>query len=849
MKTLYLLDYNNYYNRIVKKENSLSDYQNYLVKYKGAQNDSNGNTAVITGVNFIENDFVDTQQVVNWGGDLPNYVIVVNEDNSIASRWFVVNTIRTREGQLKLTLHRDVIVDNWTTVLNAPAFIEKGTPLDIEDSAIYNNENMSFNQIKRKEIWLKDKTNCPWIVAYLIPDSLSESKTISFDPEEYPYDAQTGVTFHESFMYQYSNFAPSSSRQYILEQTSQGTNKNLTLLFKTRLIGDNEDTYWNIIIDKDLNVVDTRKVTLGSGDTAVMTIPFMGTALSFGGDKNYYINAEVVNEIAHKLEPVKDSIFDQSKWTVSEQPTSVSNPTLYTEFIRAGQGSIYRFDTATEGHYEYFSFSIATNNRMTHYSPATKNSSVYNDVLTTLQNNPTVNAYNEFVEDNTIQFDTNGTDLVEFGGIYEYKFLDGNQFLKTSVTISPSLLKPTVDSSFAMLCMPYSDQRSEVFSSGSASQFTVLSKATGLAIMQRMVTELGQSVVSDIQLLPYCPLRNLIDASDKLNILGASKAYVKDEYNHTVQVLVCATVSRFEFSIDLPSPISAGETILDKKIINETQLYRLSSPLYDASFDFNPAKNSGVTKINVDFRYKPYAPYIHLAPDFDGLYGTDFDDARGLTVAGDFSIDQVSSAWTEYQIQNKNYQRMFDRQIQNIEVNNKIEREQQKWQIAAGVAQGAAQGYQMGSSTFMGLGGLFGLGAAGAAAGAAAAAAAGAADLRLSDQRRSENLNYVKDQFAMQMQNIQALPNTITKISAFDMNIRYYPFLEYYTCTDEEVKALKLKIQYSGMTIQRIGTFAQYLNPDSPYLQGYLIRNEGAGLDYHIVAAINSELKQGVFIK
>ena len=50
---LYILKYNNYYNRTIKKEDSLTDYLQYQL----------GN--VIQGVSFNPGDGVATQQVVN----------------------------------------------------------------------------------------------------------------------------------------------------------------------------------------------------------------------------------------------------------------------------------------------------------------------------------------------------------------------------------------------------------------------------------------------------------------------------------------------------------------------------------------------------------------------------------------------------------------------------------------------------------------------------------------------------------------------------------------------------------------------------------------------------------------
>ena len=87
------------------------------------------------------------------------------EVSTIISRWFIVDAQRSRTGQWNLNLKRDVIVDNYNTVLSAPAFIQKAT-LPVDSPLLYTNEGMTFNQIKKSETLLKDKSECPWLVAY-----------------------------------------------------------------------------------------------------------------------------------------------------------------------------------------------------------------------------------------------------------------------------------------------------------------------------------------------------------------------------------------------------------------------------------------------------------------------------------------------------------------------------------------------------------------------------------------------------------------------------------------------------------------------------------------------------------
>ena len=105
------------------------------------------------------NDNIDTiatfgTRASNYSGE-GDYLIVV-ENNELVSRWFIIDALFTRQGQWQLQLHRDLIVDFYDDVVNAPCFIEKAT-LAPGDPLMFNYENMTFNQIKTKEYLLKDE--------------------------------------------------------------------------------------------------------------------------------------------------------------------------------------------------------------------------------------------------------------------------------------------------------------------------------------------------------------------------------------------------------------------------------------------------------------------------------------------------------------------------------------------------------------------------------------------------------------------------------------------------------------------------------------------------------------------
>ena len=100
---LLLLHYNNYFNRIIKKENTIADYKAADADYKEASN-----------INFNPGDGVSTSLVLGLGqnGSLFgkyefDYLVayeVVDNITKIDSRWFILEQDRKRGGQYELTL-------------------------------------------------------------------------------------------------------------------------------------------------------------------------------------------------------------------------------------------------------------------------------------------------------------------------------------------------------------------------------------------------------------------------------------------------------------------------------------------------------------------------------------------------------------------------------------------------------------------------------------------------------------------------------------------------------------------------------------------------------------------------
>ena len=284
---------------------------------------------------------------------------------------------------------------------------------------------------------------------------------------------------------------------------------------------------------------------------------------------------------------------------------------------------------------------------------------------------------------------------------------------------------------------------------------------------------------------------------------------------------------------------------IERKVKSECELVRLCSPNGSNSFDFNPQMNDGFDYIQVDCTYKPYSPYIHVAPDFAGLYGDNFNDTRGLIVQGDFSLPTLTSQWKEYEINNKNYANVFDRETQSLEFQEQKRRTQAVVGVISGTVTGAVSGAATGLLTAGGGGAI-----AGALAGGGASLGAGIADYHISKELYAEQMSLRSDRFNYSLDNIKARPNGLAKTSAFTNNNKIFPFLEFYSATDTEKEALRQKIRYEGMKLGVIGTISKYGHGPEPhtYFRGTLIRLENYCADYHFIQALTNELMMGIFV-
>lgn len=415
------------------------------------------------------------------------------------------------------------------------------------------------------------------------------------------------------------------------------------------------------------------------------------------------------------------------------------------------------------------------------------------------------------------------------------------------VTI-PSTRYHLSDAPYDMFCIPYGESVHYKNSIGSYQFDCTINKGLALSIAQGLKASLSANIY-DVQLLPYCPISGYSVTDGVIDIINsdsrASTNITTGTGTYASTILWC---TKSQNSLSLDYSFSVG----NKKISNTCDKVRFCSPNYNGVFEMTPAKNNGIEGVTVDYTYMPFNPYIHVAPVFSGLYGSEFGDARGLICQGDFSITTYDDKWADYQLSNKNYLNTFNREIESMELNQDIARKTGLAQAIVGTVTGAGAGAFTGTM----VGGNWGA-AIGGVVGGAASAVGGAVDYRNMIRQQEDSIDFKKDLFGYQLDNIKALPNSIAKITSITANNKLFPFVEYYTCTEAEKKALAEKIRFNGMSVGVIGKISDYEGnewsyediSDRGYIKGKLIDTDDLDCDYHMANAIAEELNKGIYLK
>lgn len=290
----------------------------------------------------------------------------------------------------------------------------------------------------------------------------------------------------------------------------------------------------------------------------------------------------------------------------------------------------------------------------------------------------------------------------------------------------------------------------------------------------------------------------------------------------------------YSYSIDLPDLTNINK---------ETDTIKIVSPSRGSQFIFRPYDNDGSMIFDTKITLKPYASIIYIRPSTKGLLLTDWDDKDCLIISEDFSLTNVTSQWTEYIYNNKNYQNIFDRQIQGREFERSWERQVEDAQKKAdewtsrNISAQKAQTYTGNLPILSGI-----AGAIGTAWKDEGYLQASATDRAYNEALYQEGLSLSRDLFSMQLENIKSQPQIPSKITTIDVKFMDGVYLEFYSTNSSELNSIRSFYKYNGNRVDAYGTFAQYWGW---FVRGKIIISENytqAEID-----ELNRRLNMGIF--
>ena len=775
--------------------------------------------------NFNFGDGVTTEHYINYTvGQKTDYsYMLITEAGSheVISRWFVLECYMQRNGQLKITLRRDVLADiNQQIYYGENLFYCERGILSQTDKYIYNSENGNYNQIKVGQTLIKDISKIPWIVGYMATAKTTDNDIVVSTQEEVT-DKHIITLDNVQLLpgYIYSNLSPNR-----LDAITEVKGANFSINVR-----DASNTHW-------YKMYNTPTPT---SRYKILDATYQSSCVAL--EEYTVISPEMLSATA--------SVFNNGM--LKKQSTLMKAYGDYigllsvSEISTIAQAPMYHYKVGSKIYKATVTYNVTENFG---WGLVVKGSNFYKtirdvfntEVVPLSKNNPqsaTFVAQGDF-PDNCLY--VNGICSRYIITYSEVGVKSGSSTLTIKGT-----RRNLQDQPFSMFAIPYGS----IFNSNNINVGCNEGLALQVASAISNYASGRNAFLYDIQLLPFSPILNKIDSSGNLNINNMVEdvdyTRIKSNGDNTTKgYIYWCDLSTFSFTV---TNINMHPT--DYKISNELEFCRLQSPNMSSSFEFSPAKNRGFDYLIVDCTYKPYQPYIHVVPNLKELYGGQYGTGVGLICSGDFSLPMTTDGWAEYMRNNVNYENMFNRQIENMEVKNSISRTMENWNIATGALGAAATG--------AGAGGMFG-GAVGAVAGGVIGGglslAGGFGDKYYNEKLRKEEMDYTKDLHQMNTQNIKALPNTLTKVGSFTANNLIFPFIEYYKATEEEYEALKQKIRWYGMNVGKVGCFADFMSKNEysyvsrAFVKGNFLRIAHDGYDDHFKNAVNEELSKGVYV-
>ena len=764
--------------------------------------------STLQGLSFVEKEYenIDSPDTINGhiiyqlevGESVPTYIV---EDNG--RRWYVSGITQLRTGKFQISLLRDIISEGTQDWKNEQAYISAGYATDYNKYKVW---GLPFTNTKISEQPLTINGQPSYFVFYTNTQTISDTGAITesdlkLSSTQVPSGTQVDVELDNLSDYEYFSYL-SNSPENIDNLLYLNWSDTIQVLFsgnvanegtKCAWIGNVGDTITNVSGYQNFNAETYENRYNKCSINMTYINPIQGNSFF-----TFLNQSDVVTLLENLKDNFQQRIATQEgvKKIISKNDYYSINGDVNKIFLDKATSKIYRLRSRElkEITNEIFASDVLIQNFVSALNNVNKMAGFF-------QTPPRIVQPNE--EDTVITQGASG------GRTLYYYFEELEQvtnFAFNFIAETPKLPKS------AVRCV-------NISSAGSGIEDAEL----GQALMQmsantaNLNNDTGQII--DIQYLPFSI------ATQKNDNIIVNQASMTAEF---------LNLDDYYFTIQ-NSPLT--------DINKETDTIKLVSPSRASQFVFSPYNNDG----NLNFEFKatirPFSTIMYLRPHTTGLLLADFDDKNCLIIEEDFSLTLLSSEWSQYVRQNRNYMNTFNREIQGREFERTWERRVEQAQAksdewtARNIMAQKAQVYTGNIPIVSGI-----AGAIGTTWKDSAYMEAAQVDREYNEAMYQESLSLSRDMFSYQLDNIKAQPTIPNKITTIDCKFMGYILMEFWSTNETEKAAINNYYNYNGNRIDAYGTFNDYWGS---FIRGKIIISQN--YTQPEINELNRRLQMGVF--
>ena len=835
-KNLYLLHFNNYFDRKIKKYSTLSEYQ------------TNASYKTFSNINFIYGNGVETTQIFNIKNKEEsesqhyNYCLVVDKEDKIESRWFVLEQIRNSAGQYTVSLKRDLISDFWDDIYKSKFYMEKSS-FDAWDSyglyygsslfgtAMFNEEpiNMNLQPYKKTDI---SQSDFNWLTAFIPKMGTGASGTIVAHNYINPNVSGTLTEDEMNILDVASNGITTSSKAYVyVSPMAEGAiDTTFTALYEVELKFNgsysgktSSKSYGSYYYNKVLNP-NTLYYDIDAENTPLIMGSYTGSA-----DDAASIATKISNTPKSYGSLILSAAQDYDNYNNIK---NIMNKYNHKIVKKPNDSKYYKLDITYEV--------ITSNNKI----DKTSATNIYN-LIKKADSDFNIGFCKNWVAEDVIYY-------------YTISFEEISNIADTLVI--PENRQHTIDLPYDIITFPYHKSSNFTFNGK-----TIINQ-NQLAFVNDFANPDGTDdyiTAYDVIITPYCPLSNLTLDGKTITAVGLVEGTDYSTSTTGSLVFYCPyNTADFTFDYTAGSIWDYGKG----KLGYLSRKFEIVSPDNSESTPLLLYENSedGNITLNIKQTLLPYNSRLQVLPLYANYNGYYNDNSNRGLIYSLTRLTQMSNSWVSYVNENSNYQKLFDAQISYSEEQNRISNEKAYNNIALSeknAIMSAATGLvNVGVSAATGNVGKAVTSALSTTTGVASNAMSiqnAYANQALTEKAQQSAIQYTKDNFYLQMESIQNRSSTISTVGGLFNGYNYCPYILYYQSTifnifdSDENNVIKKYFDMNGFTYNIPFNFPTYWinNKCNTYVKGFIYRfTDDIDADANLCTAINNELKAGVYV-